>query len=251
MAYEILGLAVLHCTEQWHRSEKQGMPDALSLLNLNNAHHLKCLTWAVYDGALLVGRQPELPRDRQWCTMLAGNFKHIYRGCDDVAHCQPYTLALWDCQERTEVLRQEGRLGATWSNHKNAPRARRRSRRSSRCHSRTPSQRDWSGYSCCSPPNMLLRCHCGEPLSLSLNTTPKLSLAMNVLVYARSSCSAGGMARASLDDDEVGRMTSRPCTPQYTVWLDEMRVAGGTGHGPNGGFWGKSSLAAICPGGHR
>ena len=56
MAHEIFGLAALHCTERWYGSEKQGVPDALSLLNINDAHHLKCLTWAVYDGALLVGR---------------------------------------------------------------------------------------------------------------------------------------------------------------------------------------------------
>ena len=32
------------------------MPDALSLLNINDACHLECLAWVVYDGALLVGR---------------------------------------------------------------------------------------------------------------------------------------------------------------------------------------------------
>ena len=91
MVYEILGLAALSCTKWWHGSEKQGMPDALSLLNTYDTRHLEHLTWAVYDGALLVGRQPELPRDCQWCTVLAGTFKHIYRGHDDVAHCPPYT----------------------------------------------------------------------------------------------------------------------------------------------------------------
>ena len=70
----------------------------------NDTHHLKCLMWAVYDGALLVGRRPELPRNCQWCTVLVGLYKHIYWGCDDVAHCLPYTLASWDCQEKTEAL---------------------------------------------------------------------------------------------------------------------------------------------------
>ena len=32
------------------------MPDTLSLLNINDTCHLKCLIWVVYDGALLVGR---------------------------------------------------------------------------------------------------------------------------------------------------------------------------------------------------
>ena len=71
VAYKILGLAALRCTERWHGSEKQGVPDTLSLLNLNYAHHLECLVWAVYDGAQLMGRQPELPTDHQWCTVLA------------------------------------------------------------------------------------------------------------------------------------------------------------------------------------
>ena len=84
------------------------MPDALSLLNVNDVCHLERLTWAVYDGALLVGRRPELPGDHSWCTVLAGLYKHIYRGCDDVAHCPPHTLGFWDCQERIEVLHRGG-----------------------------------------------------------------------------------------------------------------------------------------------
>ena len=135
--------------------------------------------------------------------MLVGLYKHIYWGCNDVAHCPPYTLASWDCQERTEVLHREGRLGAAWSGHKRASRSRRRSRSSSRHCFRMPDLRDWSGHSCCSLPNMPSKCHCGEPLSLGANTTPKLPSAVNILAYAWSSCSAGGMARASLDDKEA------------------------------------------------
>ena len=62
VSYEILCFAELQCTEWWHGLEKQGMPDALSLLNINDACHLKHLVWVVYDGALLVGddlRYPE------------------------------------------------------------------------------------------------------------------------------------------------------------------------------------------------
>ena len=80
------------------------MPDALALLNVDGTHHFECLAWAVYDGVLLVGGQPELPGDHPWCMVLAGLHKHIYRGCNDAAHCLPHTLSSWDCQERTEVL---------------------------------------------------------------------------------------------------------------------------------------------------
>ena len=146
---------------------------------------------------------------------------------------------------------QEGRQGTAQSGHKNASRARRRrSRSSSRCHSRTLSHRDWSGYSCCSPPNTLPRCHCREPLSPSSNTTPKLSSAVNIPAYAQSSCSVGGMAWASLDNDEVGEDDFQTHIPQYAAWLDEM---GGSQREPATERMEasrESSLVVGCPGGH-
>ena len=135
--------------------------------------------------------------------MLAGLYKHIYRGWDDMTHCRPYTLASWDCKERTEVLHQGGKLSSAWSGQRRASRPRRRSRSSSRCFSRMLALRDWSGYSCCSPLNTLLRCHCGGPLSPGADTMPKLTSAVNVLAYTHSSHSSGGMARVSLNDEDA------------------------------------------------
>ena len=131
VAYEILCLSALRCTKRWHGLERKGMPDTLSLLNVNDAQHLKCLTWAVYDGALLVGKRPKLPGNRPWCMVLAGLYRHIYRDHEDMAHCSPYTLASWGCQERVEVLHREGRLGFMWSGQWRTSRPRRRSRSSS------------------------------------------------------------------------------------------------------------------------
>ena len=199
VAYEILCLPMLRCTEQWHGLEKKGVPDALSLLNVNNTHHLECLMWAVYDGALLVGERPELPENWQWCTVLAGLYKHIYRGHDDTAHCPPYMLASWDCQERTEVLYQEGRLGSARSDQRNASRP----RSSSRCCSRMLALRDWGRHSCSLPPNTPSRCHCRGPTSPSANTMPKLASTVNVLGYAHSSRLGGGMAWAYLNDEDM------------------------------------------------
>ena len=159
--------------------------------------------WAVYNGALLVGGRPELPGNHQWCTVLAGLYKHIYRGRDDVAHCPSYTLASWDCQERTDVLHQEGKLGSARSGQQIASRSRWRFRSSSRCHSSMLALRDWSGHSCCSPPNMSPWCHCGVLLSPTADTMPKLTSAVNVLAYTHSSHSSGGMARTSLDDEDM------------------------------------------------
>ena len=112
VAYEILCLSAQWCTKQWHRLEKTGMPDALALLNVDDARHLERFAWAVYDGVLLVGTWPELPGDHPWCTVLAGLHKHIYRGRDDMAHCLLHTLGSWDCQERIEVLCRGGRLSS-------------------------------------------------------------------------------------------------------------------------------------------
>ena len=104
ITYKILCLSANWCTDQQHGLEKTSVPDALALLNVNDACHLERLMWAVYDGALLVGPQPELPGDCPWCTVLAGIHKHIYRGCNDTAHCLPHTLGSWDCQEWIEAL---------------------------------------------------------------------------------------------------------------------------------------------------
>ena len=65
MVYEILGLTTLCCMECQGGVEKQGMPDAILQINLSDTHHLECLAWAMYNGALLVGSQPELPGDHQ------------------------------------------------------------------------------------------------------------------------------------------------------------------------------------------
>ena len=180
-----------------------GLPDALSLLNMNDACHLEHLTWVVYDGALLVGGQPELPGSHPWCTVLAGLYRHIYRGHEDVAHCPPYMLASWDCQERVEALHRECRLGSMWDGQQRASRPRRRSKSSSQHCSQALAQGDGNEHSCGSSPCMPLRCHCGVTLSPDANTMPKLALAVNVLSHAWSSHSCGEMAWFSLNDEDV------------------------------------------------
>ena len=180
------------------------MPDALLLVNLKDTCYLERLAWAVYDGALAVGSHPELPGECQWYTVLAGIFKHIYKGCDEMTHCPPYT-ALWDCQQRMEVACEERRQNALHCQHDDVHRARAwRSRSGSRCHSKMPSQKGWTRYTHSSPPNTLLeRYHSAEePFSPRSDTTPKLSLAVSIPAYARSSRSAGGVAQALLDDEE-------------------------------------------------
>ena len=197
----------------------------MPLVNLNDTRHLECLAWAVYDRALHVGSCPELPGECQWCTMLAGIFKHIYKGRDETAHCPPYTLVSWDCQQRSEVVCEEHRQNAIHCRHDDGHRARgQRLRSSSRHHSKMPSQKGWTRYTCCSPPNTPpLRYHgAGELFSPSSDTAPKLSLAVSVPAYARSSHSAGGVAQALLNDDEDGEEDFQPPhTPVHCVVRSE------------------------------
>ena len=175
------------------------MPDALALLNVDDAHHLKCLAWAVYDGALLAGAWPELPGDCPWCRVLAVLHKHIYQGHDDAAHCPPHTLGSWDCQEQIEALWRGGGLSSTQGGWRRASWHRRRSRSSSRCHSQTPARGNRDGHSRDSPPCTPSRCYCGASAFLDANTLPKLASTVNVPTHAQSSHSSGGMAWASLD----------------------------------------------------
>ena len=132
------------------------MLDAMPLVNLNDTRHLECLAWAVYNGALCVGNCPELLGEHQWCTVLAGIFQHIYKGRNKTAHCLPYTLVSWDCQQRTEVVCEECRQNTVCGGHDGGCRARGQGSRSgSRCHSKTPSRKGWTRYTHGSPPNTL------------------------------------------------------------------------------------------------
>ena len=140
LAYEILCISTNLCTNRWNRVKKTGIPDALALLNTDNAHHLECLVWVVYDGILMVGPQPELLGDCPWCTVLAGLQQHIYRGRDDMAHCQPQTLGSWNREEWVEALCCVGSLSSMQSGWKQASWPCRRSQSGS-CHcSQTPAQ---------------------------------------------------------------------------------------------------------------
>ena len=75
-------------------------------------------------------------------------------------------------------------------------------------------------------PNMPPRCHSmGEPFYPSLNTTSKLSSTVSVPAYSRSSHSSGGVAQASLNDDEYWEEDFQTPHTLYAMWLGERRVA--------------------------
>ena len=221
VAYEIISFIVLHCTEHRGWVEKSHVLDAMLLVNLNDTWHLERLTWAVYNGALHVGNHPELLGECQWCTMLVGIFQHIYKGHDETAHCPPYTLVSWDCQQRTDVVCQECRQNTMHGRHNGGCRARGQGLRSgSRHHSKTPSRKGWTRFTHGSPPNTppLRYPGVGELFFPSPDTTRKLTSAVSVLAHARSSHSAEGVAQALLDGDKDWEEDFQtPHTPMHCV----------------------------------
>ena len=110
LAYEILCISSNRCTNRRNGVEQTGIPDALALLNTEDARLLEHLAWAIYDGALLVGPWPKLLGPWSWCTVLAGLQRHIYRGHEDAAHCLPQTLGFWDHEEWGQALHHVGGL---------------------------------------------------------------------------------------------------------------------------------------------
>ena len=174
--------------------QRGGVPDALSLINVNDIHHLEHLTWAIYDDALIVGQRPALVGNLPWHTMLDSLGKHIYRGHEDVAHCLPFTLALWDCKERLEVLHREGHLDMEQSRQCWRSRLRGRSRSGSRCHSWTPRHGEGSGpFHSSSPGSLSKGWHRAVPPPISdPDTVPKVASTVNVPLHAQCSHSSSG-----------------------------------------------------------
>ena len=214
ITYKILCLSMNRCTDWWHGLEKTSMPDVLALLNINDAHHLEHLSWAVYDGTLLVGPWPELPGDRPWCMVLAWLHKHIYRGCNDVAHCPLHVLGSWDCQEQIEVLQRGGDLAPCEAGRDEhpSPGGGPKTVRNTALRHQPGGGRD--GYSHgsstphafeVSPQSDHTPLYAFQVLSMSPNisTMPKVVSAVNVPSHARSSHSSEGTARASLDENDM------------------------------------------------
>ena len=73
IAYEILCLSTNRCTDWWHGLNKTGMPDALALLNVDDAHHrvphVGSLRWRVVGGpATQTSRRLSLVYSAGWAA---------------------------------------------------------------------------------------------------------------------------------------------------------------------------------------
>ena len=79
VAYEILTLASLHCTEQCSCTKKccNTLSDTYPLVDLIDVDDLECLAWAVYDGVFIPGDPPILTRHHDWLCIITGMTLHL------------------------------------------------------------------------------------------------------------------------------------------------------------------------------
>ena len=68
VAYEVLALTLLHCTEQCGSDKKccNTLSDAYPLVDFNDVDDLEHLAWAVYDGVFIPGNPLRLIAHNVW-----------------------------------------------------------------------------------------------------------------------------------------------------------------------------------------
>ena len=113
VAYEILMVALLHCTE-WHGSQKKEcntLGAAYPGVNLSDVNGLECLAWAVYDGVYVPGNPLALTGYHDWEHIIAGTTLHlIFCGKTNIEHCKPSTIASLNAEQATKLVQQQGLL---------------------------------------------------------------------------------------------------------------------------------------------
>ena len=111
IAYEILALALLCCTE-WCSSAKtccNTLGDAYPLVDLTDVDHLECLVWAVYDGIFIPGNPPRLTGHHNWSHIIVGMTLYlIYHGKTMEEYCPPCTVVSFNAKLATRLMEQQG-----------------------------------------------------------------------------------------------------------------------------------------------
>ena len=192
-----------------------GVPNTLALLNIEDAWHLERLAWAVYDSALLIGPWPELSGTHAWCTVSAGLQHHIYRGCENAAHCLPQTLGSWDHGEQVEALHHMGGL----SRQRRTSWPRRRSRSGSCQCSQMPASEEQPRampphtplrcpHGATLHPCATVRCYCSAVMPNDVSTMPKVASAVNIPSMPIPATLARGCPGLARSDWGIGRWFS-------------------------------------------
>ena len=102
IAYEILSLASLHCTEQCSKPKKchKMCSEAYLRVDLNDVDGLKHLAWVVYNGVFLPGNPPALTGHHDWQLIIVGTtLRLIYQGATVGAHCPPCTITSHNAEQ--------------------------------------------------------------------------------------------------------------------------------------------------------
>ena len=121
VAYKILALVSLHCTEQ-HGSDKKHcntLSGAYPLVDLSDVDGLEHLAWAVYDCLFIPGNSPRLTSHHDWLHIITGmTLCLIYHGKTAGEHCPPCTVVSFNAKHATRLMQQQG---LQWPDKKKPP----------------------------------------------------------------------------------------------------------------------------------
>ena len=96
LAYKILSLTSVCCTER-HNGKPidphMTMGVTSTMMDVDDKAWLERLTWAMYNGVLLLGDVPPLSRQHSLDRILSSTYRLIYRGKQDSEHCPTSTIS--------------------------------------------------------------------------------------------------------------------------------------------------------------
>ena len=113
VAYEILMVASLCCTEQCGSQKKEcnTLGAAYPRVNLSDINGLEHLTWAVYDGVYMTGDLLALTDYHDWeCIITGTTLCLIFCGKTNSKHCKPSTIAFLNAEQAMKLAQQQGLL---------------------------------------------------------------------------------------------------------------------------------------------
>ena len=111
IAYEILTVALIHCTDRCSSPKKpcNTLGDAYPRVVLSNVNDLECLAWAMYDSAFVPGDPPALTGHHDCPCIIAGTtLCLIFCGKTPSEHCEPCTVASFNDKQATWLVQQQG-----------------------------------------------------------------------------------------------------------------------------------------------
>ena len=113
VAYEILTVASLCCTEQCGSQKKEcnTLGATYPRVNLSDVNGLEHLAWAVYNGVYMPGDPPALTGYHDWEHIIVGTtLLLVFCRRTNGEHCMPLTIASLNAEQATKLALQQGLL---------------------------------------------------------------------------------------------------------------------------------------------